>query len=192
VGGAIAQFADIQTTISEDFQHVAILTLLGVFVVLVLLLRSLVAPIYLMLTVLLSYGTSMGVSTWLFQDVLGQSGVSYFIPLLVFVLLIALGADYNIFLTSRIREESETRPVRAGIRIASARTGAVITAAGLILAGTFASLVVAPLQILFQVGVAVAIGVLIDTLIVRSVLVPAITALLGERSWWPSRSGGHR
>ncbi len=102
-----------------------------------------------------------------------------------FELLIALGADYNIFLTSRIREESEDRPVRAGIRIASARTGAVITAAGLILAGTFASLVVAPLQILFQVGVAVAIGVLIDTLVVRSLLVPAITALLGEASWWP-------
>ncbi len=192
VGGAVAQFADIQTTISEDFVRVAILTLLGVFVVLILLLRSLVAPIYLMLTVLLSYGTSMGVATWLFQDVLGQSGVSYFIPLLVFVLLIALGADYNIFLTSRIREESEDRPVRAGIRIASARTGAVITAAGLILAGTFASLVVAPLQILFQVGVAVAIGVLIDTLVVRSLLVPAITALLGERSWWPSGRGGHR
>lgn len=190
VGGGIAQFADIQTTISEDFQRVAMLTLLGVFVVLALLLRSLVAPVYLLLTVLLSYGTSMGVATWLFQDVLGHAGVSYFIPLLVFVLLIALGADYNIFLTSRIREESETRPVRAGVRIASARTGAVITAAGLILAGTFASLVVAPLQILFQVGVAVAIGVLIDTLIVRSVLVPAITALLGERSWWPSRSGG--
>ncbi len=190
VGGAIAQFADIQTTISEDFQRVAVITLLGVFIVLILLLRSLVAPIYLMLTVLLSYGTSLGVSTWLFQDVLGQSGVSYFIPLLVFVLLIALGADYNIFLTSRIREESEGRPIRAGIRIASARTGAVITAAGLILAGTFASLVVAPLQILFQVGVAVAIGVLIDTLVVRSLLVPAITALLGERSWWPSRRGG--
>jgi RND superfamily putative drug exporter len=192
VGGTVAQFADIETTISEDFLRVAILTLLGVFVVLVLLLRSLVAPVYLMLTVLLSYGTSMGIVTWLFQDVLGQAGVSYFIPLLVFVLLIALGADYNIFLMSRIREESEDRPVRAGIRIASARTGAVITAAGLILAGTFASLVVAPLQILFQVGVAVAIGVLIDALVVRSLLVPSITALLGERSWWPSRGGGQR
>jgi RND superfamily putative drug exporter len=172
VGGPIAQFTDIQAIMSEDFTHVAALTLIGVFVVLVLLLRSLVAPIYLILTVLLSYGTSLGLVTWLFQDVLGQAGVSYFIPLLVFVLLVALGADYNIFLTSRIREESEARPVRAGIRVASARTGAVITAAGLILAGTFGSLVTAPLLILFQVGVAVALGVLIDTLVVRSLLVP--------------------
>ena len=105
---------------------------------------------------------------------------------MVFVLLVALGADYNIFLMSRVREESQTRPIRDGIRIASGRTGAVITSAGLILAGTFGSMATAPLIVLFQVGVAVAIGVLIDTFLVRSILVPAITTLVGDRAWWPS------
>jgi RND superfamily putative drug exporter len=119
------------------------------------------------------------------QTVFGQSGVNYFIPLMVFVLLVALGSDYNIFLMSRVREESATRPLREGIRIASARTGTVITSAGLILAGTFGALISAPLQLLFQVGVAVGLGVLIDTFIVRSLLVPAITAFVGERAWWP-------
>jgi len=107
---------------------------------------------------------------------------------MVFVLLVALGSDYNIFLMSRVREESETRELREGIRVASARTGTVITSAGLILAGTFGALITSPLQLLFQVGVAVALGVLIDTFVVRSLLVPAVTAFIGERAWWP----GHR
>ncbi len=109
---------------------------------------------------------------------------------MVFVLLVALGSDYNIFLMSRVREESEHRPIRDGIRIASGHTGAVITSAGLILAGTFGSMATAPLIVLFQVGVAVAIGVLIDTFIIRSILVPAITTLAGDRAWWPSGSAG--
>ncbi len=186
VGGPIAEFADIQTTISEDFQRVAVITVGGVLLVLILLLRSLVAPLFLVASVLLSYGTSIGLVTLLFQDVLGQPGVNYFIPLLVFVLLVAIGADYNIFLMSRVREESVGREIRDGIRLASARTGTVITSAGIILAGTFLSLGSAPLQMLFQVGVAVAIGILIDTFIVRSLLVPAMTAVFGDLSWWPS------
>ena len=110
----------------------------------------------------------------------------------MFVLLVALGSDYNIFLMHRIREEAETRGMRDAVRIASGHTGAVITSAGLILAGTFGSMATAPLTILFQVGVAVAIGVLIDTFLVRSILVPAITTLAGDWAWWPSafRSGG--
>jgi RND superfamily putative drug exporter len=144
-----------------------------------------VAPIYLVLTVLLSYATSLSISALILQNVFGQSGLNYFIPLMVFVLLVALGSDYNIFLMSRVREESMTRDLRPGIRIASARTGTVITSAGLILAGTFGALVTSPLQLLFQVGVAVALGVLIDTFVVRSLLVPAITAFIGEWAWWP-------
>ena len=114
--------------------------------------------------------------------------MNFFLPLMVFVLLVALGSDYNIFLMSRVREESEHRPIRDGIRVASGRTGAVITSAGLILAGTFGSMASAPLIVLFQIGVAVAVGVLIDTFVVRSILVPALTTLVGDRAWWPSRT----
>jgi RND superfamily putative drug exporter len=185
VGGATAEFTDVQDTISADFLRVAAITILGILIVLILLLRALVAPIYLVLTVLLSYATSLSVSALILQNVFGQAGFNYFIPLMVFVLLVALGSDYNIFLMSRVREESSTRDLRPGIRIASARTGTVITSAGLILAGTFGALVTSPLQLLFQVGLAVALGVLIDTFIVRSLLVPAITAFIGERAWWP-------
>jgi RND superfamily putative drug exporter len=187
VGGSTAQFADIQTTISSDFQRVAVITVVGILLVLMLLLRSLVAPLFLVGTVLLSYLTTLHLAGGLFQDVLGQSGANYFLPLLVFVLLVALGSDYNIFVTSRIREESQHRPIRAGIRIAAARTGTVVTSAGIILAGTFAALMTAPLELLFQVGAAVAMGVLLDTFVVRSLLVPALTAVFGDLSWWPSR-----
>ena len=186
VGGPTASSADVQAATTEDFKLVGLITVLGVFVVLVLLLRSLVAPLYLVGSVLLSFGTTMGVATLIFQGVLGQDGLNYLVPLIVFVLLVALGSDYNIFLMSRVREESATRDLRAGITIASARTGTVITSAGIILAGTFAAMTVAPLQVLQQVGLTVAIGVLIDTLIVRSLLIPALTALIGERAWWPS------
>jgi putative drug exporter of the RND superfamily len=194
VGGTTAEYHDVKQILSSDFQRVAIITVIGVFFVLVLLLRALVAPIYLVLTVLLSCGSSLGIATFLFQDVLGHAGVNYFLPLLVFVLLVALGSDYNIFLMSRVREESDRRGVANGIRVASARTGTVITSAGIILAGTFAALTTAPLTIMFQVGMAVAIGVLVDTFIVRSLLVPALTAVLGDTAWWPfgrrGRGGG--
>ena len=192
VGGAAADQLDIQTTIQRDFEKVAVLTILGVLLVLIVLLRALIAPLFLVGTVLLSYGTTLHLAGFLFQDVLGQSGATFFLPLFVFVLLVALGADYNIFVTSRIREESVGRPIRDGIRAASARTGAVVTSAGIILAGTFAALMTAPLQVLFQMGAAVAIGVLIDTFIVRSLLVPALTAVFGDWSWWPSGPRGIR
>jgi RND superfamily putative drug exporter len=190
VGGASAEFADVQDTISADFLRVAAITILGILIVLILLLRALVAPLYLVLTVLLSYVTSLSLSALILHYVFGQTGINYFIPLMVFVLLVALGSDYNIFLMSRVREESSTRDLRPGIRIASARTGTVITSAGLILAGTFGALVTSPLQLLFQVGLTVALGVLIDTFIVRSLLVPAITAFIGERAWWPFHRRG--
>ena len=190
VGGPTAEFADIHTTMEADFQVVAALTVAGILLVLIILLRSLVAPIYLVATVLLSYVTTMHLAGFVFTEVLGQAGTNTYLSLIVFVLLVALGSDYNIFVTSRIREESATGDLRAGIRRASARTGMVVTSAGIILAGTFGSLMTAPLLILFQVGFAVAMGVLIDTLIVRSILVPALAAAFGEWSWWPSRRHG--
>jgi RND superfamily putative drug exporter len=185
VGGATAEYVDVQDTLSADFLRVAAITILGILIVLILLLRALVAPIYLVLTVLLSYAMSLSLSALILQHIFGQAGINYFIPLMVFVLLVALGSDYNIFLMSRVREESSTGDLRSGIRVASARTGTVITSAGLILAGTFGALVTSPLQLLFQVGLTVALGVLIDTFVVRSLLVPAITAVIGERAWWP-------
>jgi RND superfamily putative drug exporter len=191
VGGPTAELADTQTALNTDFQRVAVITVLGVLVVLILLLRAIVAPVYLVLTVLLSYLCTLGLTSWLYQSAFGQPGVNFFLPLMVFVLLVALGSDYNIFLMSRVREESRDRPIREGIRIASGRTGAVITSAGLILAGTFGSMASAPLVVLFQIGVAVGVGVMIDTFVVRSILVPALTTLVGDRAWWPSqrRSG---
>jgi RND superfamily putative drug exporter len=158
LGGATADFADVQTVIGRDFERVGVITVVGVFIVLMILLRAVVAPLYLVATVLLSCATALGLSAWFFQEVQGSSGVSFYLPLLVFVLLVALGSDYNIFLMSRVREESETRPIRDGIRIASGRTGAVITSAGLILAGTFGSMATAELAVLFQVGIAVALS----------------------------------
>ncbi len=192
VGGATATSADVQAAITADFKLVGIITILGVLVVLAVLLRSLVAPLYLVGTVLLSYATTMAIATLLFQGVLGYAGVNYLVPLIVFVLLVALGSDYNIFLMSRIREESAEGDLRVGITTATARTGTVITSAGIILAGTFLALTVAPLQILLQIGLTVAIGVLIDTFVVRSLLIPALTSLVGERVWWPSGRGRHR
>jgi RND superfamily putative drug exporter len=187
LAGTTAKFVDIQTVLNDDLVRVSIITVIGIVLVLMLLLRAVVAPIYLVATVILSFATSLGLSSFLFETVLGQPGVSYFLPLMVFVLLVSLGADYNIFLMHRVREESEHRPIRDGIRIASGRTGGVITSAGLILAGTFGSMATAPLVVLFQIGAAVALGVLIDTFVVRSILVPAITAVVGDRAWWPSR-----
>ena len=184
-GGLTAAYADIRETISEDFWRVAAITVAGILVVLIVLLRALIAPLYLVATVLLSWMASLGLAALLFQGILGHSGVSYFLSLIVFVLLVALGSDYNIFLMSRVREESDRVGVHDGIRIASARTGSVITSAGVILAGTFAAMAVAPLRMMLQIGVTVALGVLIDTFVVRSMLVPAITALFGKWAWWP-------
>jgi RND superfamily putative drug exporter len=177
--------------------RVATLTVVGVFLVLVLLLRSVVAPVYLVGTVLLSYVCTLGLMSTVFEQVLGHDGINDFLPLIVFVLLVALGSDYNIFLMSRVREEAEARGTSAGILAASARTGAVITSAGVILAGTFLAMVASPLTVLFQAGAMVAVGVLIDTFVVRTLLVPAITTLLGDAAWWPfgrrpAGTAGHR
>jgi RND superfamily putative drug exporter len=111
----------------------------------------------------------------------------YIIPLFIFVILVALGADYNIFLVSRIREEAQSLPIREAVSQSVANTGGVITACGVILAGTFATLMTSPLQVVFQIGAAVATGILLDTFLVRALLVPALAALAGRWSWWPSR-----
>ncbi|MCR4392808.1 MAG: efflux RND transporter permease subunit [Dehalococcoidales bacterium] len=187
VGGTSADLADVKQVLDADFNMVMLVVLAAIFLVLVILLRSLVAPIYLLMTVLLSYGTTLGLVTLMFQGLLGQEGVSFMIPIIVFVLLVALGSDYNIFLMSRVREESLVEGTRKGTLIAVVATGGVITACGIILAGTFGALVVTPIRTLLQIGVAVALGVLIDTFVVRALLVPSIARLIGRWNWWPGR-----
>ena len=161
----------------------AVLALVGI--ILALLLRSLVAPLYLLGAVTLNFLASIGVCGFVFQRIQHQDGFSYAIPLYTFIFLVALGADYTIFLMSRVREEAQRRGLEAGTPLAVARTGGVITSAGLILAGTFAVLTSLPLRDLYQFGVCVAVGVLLDTFVVRGLFVPGIVLLLGKWNWWP-------
>lgn len=189
VGGSAAQHADIKLTNESDFGKVMVLSVCGILLVIMVLLRSILAPLYMVLTVLLSYGCTMGISVWLFLDVLRHSSIIYLMPLFVFVILVALGADYNIFLVSRIREEARKRPLPEAVSEAVANTGGIITACGIILAGTFATLTISPLLPAVQVGAAVAIGIMIDTFLVRAILVPALARIFGRWNWWPSPLG---
>ena len=185
--GSAAFFDDIRTLSSRDFKTIVVAVLIGIFVVLALLLRSLVAPVYLIFTVLLSFLATLGLTTFLFQIVAGQPGVAWWLPPFLFVMLVALGADYNIFLMSRIREEARVHTTADATARGLALTGHVITSAGLILAGTFGALLFAPLRSLQQFGFAVTVGILLDTFVVRNLLVPSIAVLLGRHNWWPSR-----
>ncbi|HEY8590840.1 MAG TPA: MMPL family transporter, partial [Naasia sp.] len=190
VGGSDATALDARDAAQRDLLLVAPLILAIVFLVLVLLLRALVAPVLLLLTVLASFFASLGASTWLFSSVLGYDALDTSVPLYSFLFLVALGVDYNIFLTTRAREERERHGTRRGMVRALGATGAVITSAGVLLAAVFAVLGVLPVVALLQVGVIVCIGVLLDTLVVRTVLVPALVFLTGDRFWWPSRERG--
>ena len=186
LGGESATSADIMLTNDADFDRVVGLSIAGIIIVIMIIMQSLVAPLYMVATVLLNYGTTLGIATWLFLDVMKQGSMIYMIPLFIFVILVALGADYNIFLMSRIREEAHQGPMREAVSHAVANTGGVITACGIILAGTFATLITAPLRVVVQIGAAIAVGVIIDTFVVRALLVPAIATLVGRWSWWPS------
>ena len=171
---------------SRDFKVIAPLILLVVLVILGLLLRAVVAPLVLIGTVILSFLAALGASTLVIEKVFKFQGIDASLPLLAFVFLVALGVDYNIFLMARVREESERLGTRAGMLKGLAVTGGVITSAGVVLAGTFSVLGVLPLVVLTEIGFIVAFGVLLDTLVVRSVLVPALTLDIGPRMWWPS------
>jgi transport protein len=187
ITGSSAAFADIRQVSNEDFVKVLILTSLGVLAVMMAPLRSVVAPIYLVLTVLLSYGSTMGVTVFVFQTLLRHDGVNLLIPTIVLVLLVALGADYNIFLMSRVREETTGTDFVPGLVSATSRTGAIISSCGIVLAGTFATMMLSPMTMLLQVGASVAFGVLLDTFVIRGVLVPGIARLLERWNWWPAR-----
>jgi len=185
--GSAAFFDDIRTLSTNDFKTIIIAVLIGIFIVLALLLRSIIAPTYLIFTVLLSLLATLGLTTLVFQIIGGQPGVAWWLPPFLFVMLVALGADYNIFLMSRIREEARVHTTADATARGLALTGHVITSAGLILAGTFGALLFAPLRSLQQYGFAVTVGILLDTFVVRSLLVPSIAVMLGRHNWWPSR-----
>ncbi|WP_230423201.1 MMPL family transporter [Prauserella cavernicola] len=187
VGGRTAVTLDTQETSKRDRAVIIPIVLVVVLAVLMLLLRSLLAPLLLVATVVLSFAATMGVSALVFNHVLGFPGADPVVPLFGFVFLVALGIDYNIFLMTRVREEARTRGTREGTRYGLTVTGGVITSAGVVLAATFAALAVLPILFLAQLAFIVAFGVLLDTLIVRSLLVPALTVDIGKLVWWPSR-----
>jgi RND superfamily putative drug exporter len=191
VGGGSAFYLDTKLASDRDSKVIIPLVLLVVFLILVGLLRALVAPLLLMGTVVLSFGAALGISALLFEYVFGFAGSDPGFPLFAFVFLVALGIDYNIFLMTRVREETMDRGTREGSLVALKSTGGVITSAGMVLAATFLVLGTLPLVFLAELGVAVALGVLLDTMIVRSVLVTALNLDLGSKIWWPSRLDRH-
>ena len=187
VGGWSAVYLDTKDAANRDNVVIIPIILLLVFLILVALLRAVTAPLLLLGTVVLSFGAAMGISTLLFEFVFGFEGSDPGFALFAFVFLVALGIDYNIFLMTRVREETLNHGTRNGSLIALSSTGGVITSAGLVLAATFLVLGSIPLVFLAELGIAVALGVLLDTMIVRSVLVTAINLDLGGKIWWPSR-----
>lgn len=197
VGGGSAFYLDTKLASERDNRVIIPIVLVVVFVILVLLLRALISPLILIGTVILSFGAALGISTLLFTEVFtrlplfeSNSGFAHTdpgFPLFAFVFLVALGIDYNIFLMTRVREETAQHGTRKGSLIALTSTGGVITSAGLVLAATFLVLCSLPFVFLVELGFAVALGVLLDTMIVRSVLVTALNLDLGGKVWWPSK-----
>ncbi|MGG5753137.1 MMPL family transporter [Zafaria sp. Z1313] len=190
VGGETAVALDTRDAAMQDRWTIMPLVLGVIALILVVLLRSIVAPLLLVASTVLSFGTAIGVSALVFNGILGFPGADASVPLYAFVFLVALGVDYNIFLMHRVREEARTHGTRPGILRGLRATGGVITSAGLVLAATFAALGVLPVLFLVQLGFIVAFGVLLDTIVVRSLLVPALAYELGDRLWWPAKPLG--
>ena len=186
VGGNTATNLDVQRASAHDRDLIIPLILLVVLIILGLLLRALVAPLILTATVVLSFAAALGVSAFFFDHVFGFGGADTSFPLFVFVFLVALGVDYNIFLMTRVREEAIKRDARHGAIVGLAATGGVITSAGFVLAGTFAVLATIPATFLTEIGFAVAFGILLDTIVVRLLLVTALNLDVGRWMWWPS------
>jgi RND superfamily putative drug exporter len=187
VGGATAILSEVREVTSADFTLVIVLVLLGIFVVLVILLRSLIAPVYLILTIIFSYITTMGITSLVFQVLLGYDGLHWSVEFFSFCILVALGVDYNIFLMSRIKEEYKPGDNTGGIARALTTTGGIITSCGIIMAGTFGAMMSSSVRPLLEIGFAATVGLLLDTFIIRCLLVPAIAVKFGEVNWWPGR-----
>jgi RND superfamily putative drug exporter len=190
VGDGSAVQADFNTAATRDLRVIVPIALLVILVILAVLLEALVAPLVLIATVVLSFLGTFGISILFFRFVLGDVGVDGSLPMFAFIFLTALGVDYTIFLMSRVREEARHHGTREGVLRALAATGPVITSAGIILAGTFAVLMTLPVTFVFDLGFMVAVGILLDTFVVRTIMVPAIVELLGDGVWWPSGPSG--
>jgi putative drug exporter of the RND superfamily len=187
-GGASVNVSDIHEVINSDLKRIALFVLGGIFVVLAVLVRALVAPVYLLVTVVLSLGATVGATTLVFQGIGGQNGLVFWVPFLILTMLIGLATDYNILLISRIREEvAKDGDYQSAVTRAVEKTGGIITTCGLVLAGSFGTLMLANVTGLRELGFAVAFGVIFDTFILRTVLVPAVVVLVREWSWYPGR-----
>jgi putative drug exporter of the RND superfamily len=193
VGAGSAVQEDFNVAAARDLRVIVPVALLVITIILGILLQAIVAPLVLIATVMASFFGTLGLSIFFFIEVQGTAGVDASLPIFAFIFLVALGVDYTIFLMSRVREEARTHGTREGVLRALAATGPVITSAGVILAGTFAVLMTLPVTFAFNIGFMVAVGILLDTFIVRTIMVPAAVELLGDRVWWPStaRGGGH-
>jgi RND superfamily putative drug exporter len=187
VGGGAAITSDTEKASGHDTRTIIPIVLVVVLLVLMVLLRAILSPLILIATVILSFGAALGLSALAFRHIFGFAGADRSLPLFVFVFLVALGIDYNIFLMTRMREETPEHGTRRAALVALGATGGVITSAGIVLAGTFAVLGTLPLVAFAEIGIAVALGVLLDTMIVRSVLVTAINLDIGSKIWWPSK-----
>lgn len=185
--GETAKNTDIRAASHSDEVRIVLIMTILIMILLGIQTRSLLAPIYMMATILLSYGAALGITVWFFQDVMNYSGISYRIPLYTFIFLVALGVDYTIMLISRIREEKKHLPIKEAVREGVAKTGSVISSAGLILAATFAVLISQPVMELRAFGFAVTVGILLDTFLVRPIVIPAIITILGKYSFWPKK-----
>jgi RND superfamily putative drug exporter len=196
VAGEAPALYDVSNISDHDLRHIVPVAVLAIGIVLALVLRSLIAPIYLILSVVLSYLASLGLSVIVFIKLGGSGGIVFLLPFLMFIFLLALGEDYNILVMTRIREEAGKRPLRQAVVRAVGATGPTVTSAGLVLAGTFAVLAVVGgsgpgNSQVRQIGFGLAVGILLDTFVVRTVLVPSTVSLLGRWNWWPSALGRH-
>ncbi len=193
VGGTSAVLSDIEDAVGHDYRVVFPVAGLAIMIILGLLLRSLVAPLYLMIAVALGFGATLGSTVWLFQDVKGEHGLLFMLPVIVYLFVVAIGTDYNILMVARLREEVRRGiPPREAIRTAVAQSTPTISAAAIILAGTFGVLILADNSMLQQMGFAVGFGILLTAFVMAMLLVPTVTSLLGHKAWWPGHQDSPR
>jgi RND superfamily putative drug exporter len=192
IGGGTATQYDFDKATGSDTKKIVPLALLLIAIILGILLQAIVAPFVLIASVLASFFGTLGLSLLFIRYVVGDPGVDSSLPVFAFIFLVALGIDYTIFLMSRVREEARRHGTREGVLRALTATGPVITSAGVILAGTFSVLMTLPVTFVFNIGFMVAVGILLDTFIVRTMMVPAAVELIGDRIWWPSSPTGGR
>ncbi|WP_242900931.1 MMPL family transporter [Actinomadura terrae] len=186
VGGQTAIFADINTVNNRDLSVILPVAAVLIALILALLLRSVVAPLYLVVSVLLGFAATLGSAVYVFQGIQGEPGVTFQLPIVLYLFVLAIGTDYNILMTARLREEAkEGHEPRQAAALAVQHGGPTVAAAGLILAGTFSVMMLAPVSMLKQMGFSVAIGIALSAFVMSTFLVPGITALLGHRAWWP-------